>query len=223
MAAHLRCCLALIVLLGCDDKKSSVTEQMQKAAEEEAKRREKEDATKAAAAAEAAKNAPKTGKDPNALELPWTSDSIKEALEMGTAVEYAVAGTDAKGKAVQDTYYGTIKANNASDVGVNKFHARMAKDPVAKQVATLPWGSFSPFFPMEKPEHELVKLEQVKVPAGTFDTVMIELRDFFGAHQTVWLIKDKPGVYAKVVDHGNANEESDKTEIVYELVKIEKK
>ncbi len=219
MVARLLLAIACTLPLGCDDK-PSLTEQMEKAAEADAKVREEKDANKAA---EAAKRETKVAKDPNALELPWTSDSTKAALEMGTAVEYAVSGTDAKGKPVQDTYYGVIKANNPSDVGVNKYLGKMAKDPVAKQVATLPWGSFSPFFPMEKPEHELVKLETVEVPAGTFDTVVVELRDVFGAHQTAWLIKDKPGIYAKVVEHGNANMEDDQTEITYELTKIEKR
>jgi hypothetical protein len=218
MAARLLLGIAVTFALGCDDK-PSIKEQMEKTAEADAKRREEEDAKKAA---DAAKRDTKVEKDPNALELPWTSDSTKAALEMGTTVEYAVSGTDAKGKPVQDTYYGTIKANNAAEVGVNKYHAKMAKDPVAKQVAMLPWGSFSPFFPMEKPEHELVKLESVEVPAGKFDTVVVELRDVFGAHQTVWLIKDKPGIYAKVVEHGNANMEDDKTEITYDLTKIGK-
>jgi hypothetical protein len=68
-----------------------------------------------------------------------------------------------------------------------------------------------------------VKLESVQVPAGTFDTVVVELRDFFGAHQTVWLIKDKPGIYAKVVDHGNQQDEADKTEMTYELTKFGKR
>jgi hypothetical protein len=213
MAARLRWCLALSLLIACDDK-PTLTENMKKADELDAKRK---------AAEEAKKKDVKVEKDPNALELPWSSDETKAALEMGTTVEYSVTGTDAKGKPVEDIYYGEIKANDAAEVGVNKYHGKMAKDPVASQVAKLPWGSFSPFFPMEKPEHELVKLESVTVPAGSFDAVVVELRDFFGAHQTAWLIKDKPGVYAKVVDHGNANDEADKIEITYELTKIGKR
>ncbi len=220
MAARMLLVIAVTLSFGCDDQ-PSLTEQMEKAAEADTKRREEEEAKKSAEAAK--RETKKVEKDPNALELPWTSDTTKQALEMGTTVEYAVSGTDAKGKAVQDTYYGTIKINNASDVGVNKYLGKMIKDPVSKQVATVPWGSFSPFFPMEKPEHELVKLETVEVPAGKFDTVVVELKDVFGAHQTVWLIKDKPGIYAKVVEHGNANMGDTKTEITYALTKLGKK
>ena len=75
-------------------------------------------------------------------------------------------------------------------------------------------------FVLEKAERELVAVEKVKVPAGEFDCVKAEIKGFFGGHHTVWIIKDKPGIYAKVVDHGNANEDEDKTEKVYELAKI---
>lgn len=220
MAAALRWSFALCLLVGCDDN-PSLTEQMQKQADAENKKKEDAETAKIEAAK---KNAPeKKAEDPNALELPWTIDELRTGLEMGTTVDYAVTGVDAKGKKVEDTFFGVLKKNSEKEVGVTKYLGKMAKDPIASQVASLEWGSFSPFFPMEKPEHELVKVENVQVAAGSFNTVVVELKDFFGAHQTVWMIRDKPGIYAKVVDHGNTTNEGDKTEITYELTKIGKK
>jgi hypothetical protein len=137
MIARLRWCLAASLLLGCDDK-PTLAENMKKADELEAKRK---------AEAEAKKKDVEIEKDPNALELPWTGDAVKAVLEMGTTVEYAVTGTDIKGKPVEDTYYGEVKANNPSEVGVTKYLGAMSKEPIASQVRggrsrrSSPWRS----------------------------------------------------------------------------------
>ena len=36
------------------------------------------------------------------------------------------------------------------------------------------------------------------------------------------MIVDQPGIYAKVVDAGNAGDDADKTEITYELVSVQR-
>ena len=63
-----------------------------------------------------------------------------------------------------------------------------------------PWGKLSPFFHVDQSETTLTKKESVQVPAGTFDCVVADLKDFFGKQLTVWMVVDKPGVYAKVVE-----------------------
>jgi hypothetical protein len=50
--------------------------------------------------------------------------------------------------------------------------------------------------------------------------VVLEIKGFFGSHRTVWAIPDKPGVYAKVVEHPNAAEKNDRTDLTYELLSI---
>ena len=88
------------------------------------------------------------------------------------------------------------------------------------ELATVQWSKFSPMFALEKPEHELVERTKITVPAGEFDTVVVELKDFFGNAKTVWMVVDKPGVYAKVVEKANTATEDDQTELTYELQEI---
>ena len=203
--------LGALALSGCDDKKPSMADALAESDAKEAKRK---------ADAEAAKKAAKPVKDPNVLAMPWTVDGLKEGLSMGMQLEYALTGTDAKGKPVEDTYTGKVKANNASDVGVVAYRGTQASEPIATQVATLSWSTLSPFFSVERPSTELVRKESITTPAGTFDTVVVEVKGFFGAHRTVWMVADKPGVYAQVVDHGTATDEADQTELTYVLTSV---
>ena len=164
----------------------------------------------------------KAKKDPNVLAIPWTVDSMKAELEMGLTLEYAVSGTDAKGKPVEDTYLAEVKATNPDGIGVIAYHTS-AKGEAAKQLQTVDWSKYAPFFIVEKPETSVLRRESVTVPAGSFECVVVELKGFFGAHRTFWMVEDKPGVYAKVVEHPNASEEEAQTERTYELAKIEVK
>ncbi len=207
--------LCLAVCLGsplaCDGGEPSISKSLADADAKEAKR---------LADAEAAKKAVVVKKDPNALELPWSVDAMKAQLQMGLKLEYAITGVDAKGKPVEDSFLGVVKAANPGDVGVVAYRASQAQEPIASQVATTPWGSLSPFFAVEKAKSKLVRTESVTVPAGSFDCVVVELEGFFGAHRTVWMVRDKPGVYAQVVDHGNRTDEADQTELTYALTSI---
>lgn len=157
-------------------------------------------------------------KDP--LAHPWTFDTLKGHMKMGTVLVYGLTGKDAKGKPVEDEYVCEIKGNDDKSVKVNQHRKSQLDDPVSKQVATLEWTNLSPCFSMEKPNHEVARRESVTVPAGSFEAVVAEANDFFGNHRTFWLIPDQAGVYAKVVDHGNENEDGDETELVYELREI---
>lgn len=159
---------------------------------------------------------PKPAPDPNAP--PWTYETVRDAMAPGTKVVYARSGVDAKGKKVGGKLTYVISSADKDgpttsytidpDPGTNKASA---------MPATTPWTATSPFFAMEKPTTTIVGKESVTVPAGTFETSRAEVKDFFGNTKTVWMIIDKPGLYAKVVDAGN---DSDKQEIVFELVAL---
>lgn len=203
---------AVILTVACGDAgKPSMAEALAEADKKEADRK---------AAEQAKKDAIKVEKKTDALELPWSFDDLKAGLPMGTALEYQLTGTDAKGKPVEDKWTGEVKANNENEVGVISSRDADKAKPQATQVAMIPWSRVSPFFFVEKSEPEVTAREKVSVPAGEFECVVAELKGFFGAHLTVWMIADKPGVYAKVVDHGNINDEADQTELTYELVSL---
>ena len=159
--------------------------------------------------------------DPTAA--PWNHDTVMAGLTAGTKVVYKRSGTDAKGKKAggELTYVvrGSTKEGAATsytiepDPGTNK---------ASSQIANTPWSQLSPFFAMEKVETSVKGRESVTVPAGTFEASVAELSDFFGNKKTVWMIVDQPGVYAKVVDAGNAGDDGDKTDITYELVSVQR-
>ncbi|GEM_PF-1160095 len=161
-----------------------------------------------------------TKKDPNVVEYPWSLQDVKSATIAGAKAVYKRTGTNVKGKKVNDEL--TYLVRSTDDKGAGTSYT-ISPDPgtnrASSQVANMPWTKLSPLFAMDNPEQTLAGRESITVPAGTFETVKVELKDFFGNKRTVWLVVDKPGVYAKIVDHGNDADEHDKTEIAHELVK----
>lgn len=203
-----------IALSGCgDSNKPTMAEALKKADEKEAARKQAE---------QEEKEAIEVDKDSGKLEAPWTHDHLKASLTMGSVLVYEVTGTDAKGKEVQDTYRCEVKANNPSEVGVSQYFVSKKDEVTAEQVAKHDWSQYSPCFAVERPTPELTGKETVETPAGSFETVTADLSGFFGERRSVWMINDQPGVYAKVVDQPNANEEGDQTNLTYVLKEVVK-
>jgi hypothetical protein len=202
--------LTLLTSWGCSNE-PSMTEALKKADEAEQARKEAEARKKAAIEVE---------KKKDVLALPWTIDALKAQLKMGTVLTYDVSGTDIAGKEVTDEFIATVKGTDDRTARVNEYRVSNQADPVSKQVKTLDWSTLSPLFSIERAEATPLRTETVEVAAGSFETVVVDVKGYFGAHITAWMIVDKPGVYARVEDHGNANEEDDRTALVYELRSI---
>lgn len=159
--------------------------------------------------------------EPGKVELPWTFEKVSVSLPPGTEINYKLSGKDAKGKDVSDTFACKIKKISKKDVTtVCNTVETPSKDKGAGMPATRDWTKFSPLFAVERPEHKLLNREKITVPAGEFDCVSAELKGFFGGNYTVWMIVDKPGVYAKVIEKPNASAEGDKTDKTYELSEL---
>lgn len=211
-------CAALVTLtLACDSKEPSM--------KEAAKAAEDKDAADKKAKEEADKKLAEQAKEAKADEVanPWKFEQMKDSLKVGLVLDYAMSGTDAKGKPVQDELHGEVTGHEEMDVKILEYKKSAAGNPAVTQPQGHPWVEVSPFFWVEQREVEYQRRESVTVPAGTFETVVAHITGFFGNDLTVWMIVDKPGVYAKVVEHPNSKsaEEGDQTEITYELAKIE--
>ncbi len=197
---------ACVALPACDDK-GSAGQSIAKALDTPKKEEPKV----------ASKPKAKEAVDPNAA--PWTRDAVRDAMVAGTKVAYARTGTDAKGKKLGGklTY---VISDSGKDGPTTSY--TIEPDPgtnaASAMPAMTPWSVASPFFAMEKPTTTIVGREPVTVPAGTFETTKAEMKDFFGNSKTVWMIVDRPGLYAKVLEAGK--DEADKTAIVYELVEL---
>jgi hypothetical protein len=155
---------------------------------------------------------------PKKLAHPWEHGGVSEMMKLGTTLVYKQTGKDIAGKDVEDDYQCVIKSSSADGAGVvcNGIN-HPSKDKGANEVATTPWTAFSPFFAVEQPTPTLIGRADLTVPAGTFDTVEIEVKGFFGDDYTFWLIADKPGVYAKVIKRANSTTEGDQTNLTFEL------
>lgn len=198
-----------LTLFACDKKDEAKAKQDDKADKSE---------DKAEAKAEEAKAEPEEKK----LEHPWRSDEVSGAMKSGTTLTYKQTGKDAKGKEVEDDYKCVVKKASAAEVGtVCNGVNHPSKDKGANEIATVAWTMYSPFFTVERPEVELVERAECTVPAGTFDCVQAKLTGVFGNNYTVWMIADKPGVYAKVQKHANTTQEDDQTDMSFELASIE--
>jgi len=161
-------------------------------------------------------------KDPSVLEHPWTFESVRNAMEMGTVLVYKRTGTDQNGKKIDDQFRWVIRSSSQNEVGTSGTAVGGGAGQPSGEVAKAKWTQDSPFFALENPKRTLVKREKVTVPAGEFDCVVAEIQGFFGNRKTVWMIPDKPGVYAKVQEHRNEQQEKDKTDLTWELQEITK-
>jgi hypothetical protein len=178
-----------------------------------------EKAAKAAAEKKALDALPPKAADPKAPA--WSFDDVRNGLKAGTKLVYTRTGVDGKGKKVDDVLTYVLRSASSDGAGTSfTIEPNPGSNDASSQVATMKWSSVSPFFAMENPEVAVSGRESVTVKAGTFEVAVAELKDFFGNEKSVWMILDKPGIYAKVVDRGNADPE-DKTEITSELTAIE--
>lgn len=204
--------------LACGGEKESMSDALAKADQKDAKAKE----AKAKEEEEAAKQAKKAKE--GVLEHPWTFDGVKTTLVIGTNLVYDMEGTDKKGKPIADELHGEIHGHDNLDVKILEYKASQKDIPAVMQPQGHPWGKLSPFFHVEQSETKLLRKESVQVPAGSFDCVVAEITGYFGNHLTVWMIADKPGIYAQVVEHPNTkNTEAaaeNPTDVTYRLASL---
>jgi hypothetical protein len=58
----------------------------------------------------------------------------------------------------------------------------------------------TPLYPLEDDVYRIVGNEEITTPAGTFDCTVLEGVNDSGALNKIWLINDKIGVYAKIIE-----------------------
>lgn len=58
----------------------------------------------------------------------------------------------------------------------------------------------SPLFPMENYAFRVIGTEEITTPAGTFECTLIEQMAGYETRKKLWMINDKPGIYAKIIE-----------------------
>jgi hypothetical protein len=60
-------------------------------------------------------------------------------------------------------------------------------------------GGYNDLFPYKGDTYRVGKTEQITVPAGTFDCVVVDVVGDFDSAARLWMVKDQPGVIAKII------------------------
>lgn len=55
-------------------------------------------------------------------------------------------------------------------------------------------------YPLSDDIYRIVGVEQLTTPAGTFECTVVEAADYDGMRKKMWLIKNRPGIYAKIIE-----------------------
>lgn len=137
-------------------------------------------------------------KDPSikpatSTKLPWTKEEVKKHILKTPNAVYNKVG--------QDPFENkTINTNVSFVVEEYKDRYKMSEDG---NDFLYEWSVYSPFVSysnaMDSFKYEIVGEQRVKTQAGTFECVIVYIHAS-AANYKVWMVKDKPGVYAKYLD-----------------------
>jgi len=138
--------------------------------------------------------------------LPWSTESIKAYILKHPSVQYKMTGFDPFEKK---------KINKIVSCEIKPYLKKFFNNPAGSMYelytpdesgSLYKWSWYSPFVPNHVPaknSHKVTYIitgnEQIKTPAGSFDCVIVEIKAQ-GEDVKAWMIKDKPGIYAKYIN-----------------------
>ncbi|NOR57584.1 MAG: hypothetical protein GQ474_03580 [Sulfurimonas sp.] len=134
-----------------------------------------------------------TIKHATSTKLPWTKAEVKKhTLKTPNAVYNKIG---------QDPFERESVNKNVSFV-VEEYEDRYKMSEDGNDFL-YEWSVYSPFVSyankMDSFKYEVVGEQRVKTKAGSFDCVIVYV-DANGANYKVWMVKDRPGLYAKYLD-----------------------
>ncbi|MCD6355470.1 MAG: hypothetical protein J7L95_07970 [Prolixibacteraceae bacterium] len=135
--------------------------------------------------------------------LPWLDwEQKKNSLENVSQLVYSFA------KLINDTKYFDTKILTAN-VSVTDTEEGFSIDNIFKgfdrsnlpEDAELPTNTEfdHPLYPLTENTFRIVATEQITTKAGTFNCTVLEVAADFDLREKLWMINDKPGIYAKIV------------------------
>ncbi|MDA3909304.1 MAG: hypothetical protein PF437_09445 [Sulfurimonas sp.] len=132
-------------------------------------------------------------KSASSTKLPWTKKEVKEYILKTPNAVYEKIGVDPFEKII-------INKKVSFKVEVYEDRYKMSEDGNG---FLYEWSVYSPFVSysnaMDTFKYEIVGEQSVKTKAGTFDCVIVYVYAD-SANYKVWMVKDRPGVYAKYLD-----------------------
>ncbi len=98
---------------------------------------------------------------------------------------------------------GVAVKDNGEKVCVDYIFNGYDKDHLPDDTALPPncydADTYNKLFPLKEADFRVAGKEQITTPAGTFQCTVIEALGNFDTMEKMWMIDDKPGVYAKII------------------------
>ncbi len=98
---------------------------------------------------------------------------------------------------------GVAVKDNGEKVCVDYIFNGYDKDHLPDDTALPPncydADTYNKLFPLKEADFRVAGKEQITTPAGTFQCTVIEALGDFDTMEKMWMIDDKPGVYAKII------------------------
>jgi hypothetical protein len=138
--------------------------------------------------------------------LPWNDpyvllDYLKTVHQL--TYKYSVLVPDAQVFKSQTFHAGVTMKNNGQKVCVDYIFNGYDKEHLPDDTALPPncfdESSYNKLFPLKEADFRVAGQEQITTPAGTFQCTVVEALGDFDTMEKMWMIDDKPGVYAKII------------------------
>jgi hypothetical protein len=138
--------------------------------------------------------------------LPWNDhyallDYLKTVHQL--TYKYSVLIPDAHVFKSKTFHAGVTMKNDNQKVCVdyifNGYDKAHLPDDTALPPNCFDVDSYNKLFPLKEADFRIAGKEQITTPAGTFQCTVIEALGDFDTLQKLWMIDDKPGVYAKII------------------------
>ena len=107
------------------------------------------------------------------------NDEDNDVFENKILTTDVIANSDYEGFIIEDIFKGYD--NSGNEVGPNTDYN-------------------NPLYPLNDRTYRVAGNEQITTPAGTFDCTVIEFSNNYDLKKKLWMINDKVGIYAKIID-----------------------
>jgi len=150
----------------------------------------------------------------NSENLSWFNIEAKRSyLKDVTTLKYTKS-------TLLDNFDVFITEDISADVSFDKYNESIKIDDIFDELPGSNEYEENAFYPLEKPfEYTVAGEKDITVPAGTFKCTVVEINDEFeGSRTRLYMINNRPGVYAKIITV--KKDFDDETYNMYELTRI---
>ncbi len=155
--------------------------------------------------------------------LPWTLNAVYSSMKNTTEYVYQIDQYSPTQQIKTDSYKNSYKVKFLEDTILSiREYSYFQKDFIDMSDNEYPMDAETKikkvFYPRKEPNtYRFIGSENVETPAGSFDCTVVEGMEDFDTKIKYWMIKNKPGIYAKILIIGFVRTN------VYNLIEIKEK